>query len=129
MVRSSGAGPDTRPGVTLTEGDTLLTDVQTFTEATTTWRPLWLDGGGAVKGPAPSSGLFLSAASKLWVTGGTNDEGMTANPPAMPLKFLAATSKLWVWRGGYRGKSRHFNSARQIQRVIGFGSVSRSLCV
>jgi len=47
--------------------------VQKFTEATATWRPVWLDRAGAIKGTRPPSRkgmLFLAAASKLWVLGG-----------------------------------------------------------
>jgi len=83
------------------DSGTFLTDVNKFTEATATWRPLWLDGVGAVKGLGPSARrdmLFLSAASKLWVIGGTG--GMMGTPAVMPLKFLAATSKLGGLGGG-----------------------------
>jgi hypothetical protein len=57
-----------------------LTDVKKFTEATATWRPLWLAGVGAAQGTGPSARLgmlFLAAASKLWVFGG---DGKSRHP-------------------------------------------------
>jgi len=55
-----------------------MSDVKTFTEATTTWSTLWPDGVGAVQGTPPSARsqmLFLGAASKLWVFGGNDNAG------------------------------------------------------
>jgi len=49
-------------------------DVKIFTEATATWRTLWLDGVGMVQEGAGPSGRydmhFLAVASKLWVLWG-----------------------------------------------------------
>ena len=65
------------------------TSVKKFTEETATWRPLWLDGGGAAQGTGPSDRfgmLFLAAASKLWVFGGYGEvfggygEGKSRHP-------------------------------------------------
>ena len=60
-----------------------LADVKRFTEATATWRPVWLEGAGAATGTGPSARSqmnVLAAASKLWVFGGYAMDGKSRHP-------------------------------------------------
>ena len=52
-----------------------VTDVRKFTAASTTWKPLCIDGAGVVGGTAPpalvgGSAMFLAASSRMYVFGG-----------------------------------------------------------
>ena len=91
MVSSSPAGSGEK-------NDVALTDVKTFTEATTTknatWGTLWLDGDETVQGTPPS-----------------------AENGSPFLAFFAADSKLWFF-GGQNCKSKHPIGERLVQNVV-----------